>query len=271
MVSNASPGPNTRPLGSAIEVTAVGDPDENGVLIFLSPDMQASLKSTMDSSCTNAVDTSCYQAVMNVLEGANRVLQSRDLKKHELERREVPVLGAIAILVAGLVWPIIYHGDHVVPVPINIPPAQIEESFDLETATAIIVVTDDNASPMTVTQPPEQAVATGSPLIITTMASSGNGASVGDVAIKLDSAEAAHLQALLSGSNNGNCDVGNDFFTPTLRARQLDQSNIICAGMNVIADGITRDGVQPWLFVIPVVSVKISKILILITILSVAT
>ncbi|GAB1192906.1 hypothetical protein APSETT444_002105 [Aspergillus pseudonomiae] len=71
--------------GSTIEVTADGDPVENGLLVYLSPDMEASLKSTMDSNCATEVDTNCYQAVTDLLEGANHVLQPRSLEQHALE------------------------------------------------------------------------------------------------------------------------------------------------------------------------------------------
>lgn len=50
--------------------------------------------------------------------------------------------------------------------------------------------------------------------MITTFASAGNGASAGDVGIELYPDVAAHLQKLLSGSDNSNCDVGDDFFHP---------------------------------------------------------
>jgi hypothetical protein len=98
---------------------------------------------------------------MDVLEGANHVLESRSLTERGLEKRQSSFLGAAGVLLAGLLFPIFYKGDHTVPVPIKIPPEQLEESFDLETATAIIIVTDDNMSGMAITQPPEQAKATG--------------------------------------------------------------------------------------------------------------
>ncbi|KAJ6038212.1 uncharacterized protein N7446_005026 [Penicillium canescens] len=236
--------------GSVIEVSALGSPTEDGILLYLSPDMQSSLKSTMDSSCDTQIDSRCYTAVMNFLEDANNVIESHNANKRELQERNGGLLGAGAMLIAGLLFPLIYEGDHVVPVPIKIPAEQLEESFELETATAIIIVTDDSTQSMTVTAPPEQNKATGSPATITTFASAGNGGSKGDVNIKLDAAVAAHLQKLLSSSDNSNCDVGDDFFKK-LQSRALDLSNVICGAQNILADGIDRGGFPDWLLMKP--------------------
>ncbi|KAB8236641.1 uncharacterized protein BDW43DRAFT_308320 [Aspergillus alliaceus] len=226
-------GVPTPPLtGSTIEVTAVGDPAENGLLVYLSPDMETSLKSTMDSNCTTKVNTGCYQAVMDVLEGANKVLQSRNLEQRGLEEL------------------VIRAGEHVVLVPIKLPPKQLEDSIPIETATAIVVVTDNITPQTTVTVPPEQDKVTGSPAMIRTFASSGNGASAGDVGIELDPAVAAHLQALLAGSNTSNCDLSDEFFNP-IRIRQLDLSNIICGVETILADGIGQGGYPDWLLMNP--------------------
>ncbi|RAL15200.1 uncharacterized protein BO97DRAFT_411957 [Aspergillus homomorphus CBS 101889] len=56
--------------GSTIEFTAVDDPAEHGLLVFLSPDMQSDLKSVMDSRCAIEIDTGCFQGVQDVLEAA---------------------------------------------------------------------------------------------------------------------------------------------------------------------------------------------------------
>ncbi|PYI01181.1 hypothetical protein BO78DRAFT_436345 [Aspergillus sclerotiicarbonarius CBS 121057] len=233
--------------GSVIEITAVGDPAENGLLAFLSPEMQTSLKSTMDSDCAD-IDSKCYQEVLDVLEGSNRVLKSRSLNQRALEPRQVNVLAAGVVAVIGFLFPIFYKGDKVVPVPIKIPPEQIEDSFDLETATAIVVVTEDATTKQTITQAPEQDRATGLPATITTFASAGNGASAGDVGITLDSTVAAYLQALLSGSDTSNCEVGADFFSSSsLRTRSLDLTSVICGAENILAAGIGRDGYPDWL------------------------
>ncbi|RAK90770.1 hypothetical protein BO79DRAFT_215772 [Aspergillus costaricaensis CBS 115574] len=215
--------------GSVIEVTAVGDPTENGILAFLSPDMQTSLKSTMDR-------------VLDILDNPDRVIQSGSLQK-----RYITLLAAGAVAVLGFLIAKVYQEDKVVPVPIKIPPEQLEDSFDLETATAIVFVTDDNSSGQTITQAPEQDRATGWPASFTTFASAGNGASAGDMGIELDAKTAAHLQALLSRSDTSNCDLGSDFFpSSTLRARSLDM-DIICGAQNILADGIGRDGYPNWL------------------------
>ncbi|KAE8395561.1 Spherulation-specific family 4-domain-containing protein [Aspergillus alliaceus] len=234
--------------GSVIEFTAVGDPAKDGLLAFLSPDMQTNVKSAMDSNCAAEIDTKCYQEVLDVLEDSNRILKSRSLNQRALEPRQVDVLSAGAVLIAALLFPIFYKGDEVVPVPIKIPPEQLEDSFDLETATAIIVVTDNTKPEQTVTQPPEQDRATGLPATITTFASAGNGASAGDVGIELDSTVAAHLQALLSGSDTSNCEVGAKFFlSSSLWASSLDMTSVICGAEHILADSIGRDGYPNWL------------------------
>ena len=117
----------------------------------------------MDSNCATEVDTYCYQAVTDLLEGANHVLQPRGLKQSALEVRNPAALVYYAggILISALLFPLLYEGDRVVPVPIKIPPNHVEDSLELETATAIIVVTDDATPQMTITAPPEQDKATG--------------------------------------------------------------------------------------------------------------
>lgn len=62
-----------------IEVTFVGNPAENGILAFLSPDMQKRLKSTMDSDCVTGMGSSCYEEVLDVLDSSDRTLQARIL------------------------------------------------------------------------------------------------------------------------------------------------------------------------------------------------
>ncbi|PKX91136.1 uncharacterized protein P174DRAFT_423979 [Aspergillus novofumigatus IBT 16806] len=234
--------------GSVIEITAVGDPAGNGILAFLSPDMQTSLKSTMDSDCAADIDSKCYQEVLDVLEGTGRTLQSRSLNPPALEPRNLAYLGAGAMAIIGFIIAKVYRDDKVVPVPIKIPPAQLEDSFNLETATAIVFITDFSQPEQTITQPPEQDTATGLPATITTFASAGNGASAGDMGIQLDSTVAAHLQTLLSGSDNSNCDIGADFFSSSsLRSRSLDMASVICGAENILADGIGRDGYPNWL------------------------
>ncbi|EAW24040.1 uncharacterized protein NFIA_036120 [Aspergillus fischeri NRRL 181] len=194
------------------------------------------------------IDSKCYQEVLDVLEGPGWTLQSRSLNSPALEPRVLAYLGAGAIAVIGFIIAKVYQSDKVIPVPIKIPPEQLEDSFNMETATAIVFIMDDGQPAQTITQPPEQDRATGLPATTTTFASAGNGASAGDVGIELDSTVAAHLQALLSGSDNSNCDVGADFFpSSSLRAPSLDMASVICGAENILADGIGRDGYPDWL------------------------
>ncbi|KAE8371195.1 Spherulation-specific family 4-domain-containing protein [Aspergillus bertholletiae] len=208
----------------------------NGLLVYLSPDIETSLKSTMDSNCATEVDMYCYQAVTDLLEGTNHVRSPAAL-----------VYYAGGILIPALLFPLLYEGDCVVPVPIKIPLNHVEDSLELETATAIIVITDDAMSQITITAPPEQDKATGTPVVITTFASAGNGATAGDVGIELDPAVAAHLQALLSGSDTSSCDVGEDT-TDSIRARQVGV-DLIYGAQIIIADSIGWLGVPDWLLV----------------------
>ncbi|KAL3473266.1 Spherulation-specific family 4-domain-containing protein [Aspergillus californicus] len=138
--------------GSVIEASAVGDPAENGILLFLSPDMD----DVMDNKCAANIDTGCYQAVMDVLEDPKTVVQTQVLQK----RDEVELPTEMNTL--------------------KIPPVQIEDSFNLETATAIVLVTD-NKTPMT-----------------------------------LVPSVASHLQLLLSRPGTGSCDLEDDFFNSNL-------------------------------------------------------
>ncbi|KAH8431510.1 uncharacterized protein LDX57_009173 [Aspergillus melleus] len=234
--------------GSVIDVTSVGDPANNGILVFLSPDMQTSLKSTMDSDCTGGIDSKCYQEVLDVLESPSQVLQSRSLHQRGLEPRNPLLLLSGAVAIISMIVAQFYEADNAIPEPIKIPPDQLEESFDLETATAIVFVTENDKPTQTITQPAEQDKATGLPATITTFASATNGASKGDLGIVLDSTVAAHLQALLSGSETSSCEVGDDFFSSSsLQTRSLDMTSIICGAENILVDGIGREGYPNWL------------------------
>lgn len=88
-----------------IDVTAVGDPADNGILVFLSPDMEASLKSEMDRNCAK-VDSGCYQAVIDVLEDTDNVLTTRSL-----EARQLGWLAAGGAVIAGLLYPLFYQKE----------------------------------------------------------------------------------------------------------------------------------------------------------------
>ncbi|PYH68086.1 uncharacterized protein BO88DRAFT_426729 [Aspergillus vadensis CBS 113365] len=235
--------------GSTIEFTAVGDPAENGLLAFLSPEMQSSLTSTMDSNCGTDIDSHCYEEVLDLLEDSDRALKSRSLAERALQPRQIDLLLAGAVLIAALLFSIFYKGDKVVPVPIKILPEQLEDSFDLETATAIVVVTNDGSSEPTVTPPPEQDKATGLPATFTTFASAVNGASKGDLGIQLDPSVATHLQTLLSDSDSSECDVGTDFFSASsIQSRtSLDMASVICGAENIFSDNVGRDGYAGWL------------------------
>ncbi|KAL4984879.1 hypothetical protein BDW68DRAFT_180254 [Aspergillus falconensis] len=133
--TNGVPAPGLS--GSVIDVTAVGGPADNGVLVFLSPDMEASLKSAIDGNCAK-VDSGYYQAVMDVLEETDNVLTTRSL-----EERELGWLAAGGAVIAGLLYPLSYEKEEqYIPEALVISRAQLEDSFDMETGTAIVVVTE---------------------------------------------------------------------------------------------------------------------------------
>ncbi|KAL3479399.1 Spherulation-specific family 4-domain-containing protein [Aspergillus californicus] len=238
--TNGVPAPSLS--GSIIHATTVGDPADNGILLFLSPDMEASLKSAMDGNCEE-VDSGCYQAVMDVLEDVDNVLTTRSL-----EERQLGLLAAGGAVIAGLLYPLFYEKEtQYIPEPLVTPPAQLEDSFDMETATAIVVVTEGSPG-ISVRAPPEQDKATGPPAVITTLASAAYGGGAGDVEIQLQEDVADHIQLLLSASDNNNCDVGDDFFNSnTIYTRDLDLSSVACGAQNILAAGIDRDGFPNWL------------------------
>lgn len=72
------------------------------------------------------------------------------------------MLADAGIAVAGKLFPMFYRLDsnHDVPVTLMIPAAHIEDAFNLQTATAIVVVTE-GGSGVTVTAPPDQDKAYG--------------------------------------------------------------------------------------------------------------
>ncbi|KAL3428575.1 Spherulation-specific family 4-domain-containing protein, partial [Aspergillus tetrazonus] len=90
------------------------------------------------------------------------------------------------------------------------------------------------------------------PAVITTLATAGNGGSAGDVEIQLQVDVAYHLQSLLSGSDNNNCDIGDDFFNSgTIHTRDLGLSTVTCGAQNILADAIDHDGFPNWLLMNP--------------------
>lgn len=82
-------------------------------MLFLSPDLEDSVNSAMESKCAE-LDSACYQAVMDVLQDSDRVLTTRSL-----EKRQVGVLAGAAFAVAGILFPMFYclDSNHDIPVP----------------------------------------------------------------------------------------------------------------------------------------------------------
>lgn len=150
--------------GNVIDVTAVGEPSDNGIMLFLSPDLRGTMQAAMDNNCAAGLNSACYDAVMDILEDSDNVLlESRSLERRDngssadLEKRILPLLGAGVIGLGGLLFPIFYKGDqHTVVQPLKIPATQIEDAFVLETATSIVVVTDLVEPTMVITAAPEQ-------------------------------------------------------------------------------------------------------------------
>jgi hypothetical protein len=127
-----------------IEVTAVGDPSQNGLLVFLSPNLLNSVTSALeDSTCTTGFSTACYQAIMSILESPDVNLERRDLMpslENGLEKRFVLLAGAAVVGAIAFIYEAVHLGTGNVPQPIVIPVSEIEQALVLETATAIVVV-----------------------------------------------------------------------------------------------------------------------------------
>ena len=144
-----------------MKVTAIGNPADNGFLMFLSPDLKSSLATTMNRNCALGVNTQCYGAVIDVLEAHDVILQARSLEQRHVEHRglDLIVSGALAGI-AALLYPLFFYGrNREVLQPLVIPPAQLWEELSMEEATAIIIV--NTASQTTITAPPERATPTG--------------------------------------------------------------------------------------------------------------
>ena len=60
--------------------------------------------------------------------------------------------------------------------------------------------------------------------------------------IGLDPTVAAHVQTLLWGTNNGDCDIGDDVFDP-INMHTLDLADVICGAENLLSDSIRREGI----------------------------
>ncbi|OOQ91396.1 hypothetical protein PEBR_00510 [Penicillium brasilianum] len=89
--------------GDVLDVTAVGDPAETGIMLFMYPDLEDGVNYVMDSKCAE-LDSACYQAVMDVLEASDRVLTTRSL-----EERQVGMLEGAAVAVAGILFLMFYR------------------------------------------------------------------------------------------------------------------------------------------------------------------
>ncbi|KAH7398117.1 hypothetical protein BKA64DRAFT_754010 [Cadophora sp. MPI-SDFR-AT-0126] len=212
--------------GSEIEVTAIGNPADNGFLMFLSPNLKSSLASAMDRSCVSGFNTGCYGAVIDVLEGHDVLLQARSLEQRDVERRGLDMIVSAAL-------------------PLVIPPTQVWEGLRIEEATEIIVV--NTASPTTITVPPEQGTPTGSPAVLTTFAAVTGNARRGDVGIKLEPTDALHVQQLLSRADY-TCQVDYEMDDlASMMVRGLSMTDVVCAAQNLLVDGIDREGYADYL------------------------
>lgn len=130
--------------------------------MFMSPDKLTSLRGALASKCGTQFDSACYDSVMHVLENDRVVLQSRDVNaSDELAPRNLGLLGAGAIALSGVLFPLFYEEEHYVPHPLVIPPPKIEDAFGLETASSIVVVTSSSVAMPTITESPEQTAPIG--------------------------------------------------------------------------------------------------------------
>ncbi len=132
-----------------------GTSAEANVDVFISSDLQGSLKTTMDSKCPS-LDNECIQAVTDLFHNQNTELQVRQV--------EVGV-AAVLTLVVGIIIPAFYLNDkatsgRVVPAYIKVPPAQISQASAGATA-SVTVVTVDSTTAFTIIPKPEPTVVTG--------------------------------------------------------------------------------------------------------------
>ncbi|KAI9037719.1 uncharacterized protein KD926_000060 [Aspergillus affinis] len=151
------------------------------------------------------------------------------------------------MLVVSYIIADFHKKDNVISEPIKVHPDQLEDSFDLETATAIIWVTETFKPEQTIAQPAEQDKATGLPATISLCECHQRCEQGGPGhRVRLESRGASPGVAFWLGKHN--CEMGDEFFSSSsLQTRSLDMTSIICGAENILVDGIGREGYPNWL------------------------
>ncbi|KIM94644.1 hypothetical protein OIDMADRAFT_60421 [Oidiodendron maius Zn] len=208
--------------GSVVEFTAAAQPD-GSVEMFLSPDLQNTIKGVMDANC-KTLDDNCFQSVRNSLINPNTELVSRQLS----------VFGAVAVGFAAILFPFFYKDTKLVPVPIVLHPSDMSAASAAATATELVAVPISGAR-VTITPTPNALMATTGTAVpaITAFPSAGGGHQKGDVVITLPGDLASRITDFLATVSD-TCPAGQQFSSGKLRKRQANYGPAICASEALI-------------------------------------
>lgn len=132
--------------GSRVLFTDAAAPS-GGVDVILSQDLQANLKSVLESNC-KTIDNGCIESVRNSLVNPKTELESR-----QLVVAAVYGVGAFIGLIS-LTIPLWEDRNHGIPAALHIPQSQIGPAASAASAATMAAVTDSGTPFITITPRP---------------------------------------------------------------------------------------------------------------------
>ncbi|KAL2070255.1 hypothetical protein VTL71DRAFT_13281 [Oculimacula yallundae] len=226
------PGVATPSLtGVTLDVSGGTTPEE-GIDIFLSPDLHALVQSTVETSCQE-VNPDCLQKVTDLISGPNTELRARQLlltayAVFELIQFAVELTVVIIAAVAAHV-----ATPNSVLAHVSVPPVQLTHMSSFATATATVVLVN-GVPPFTIIPTPSPTVVTEtSTPLATTFTSVADGHNPGDVVSSLPDDIAKRIEEFIRRSTEraaGNA-LGQSLVK---RERTKDFGPVLCADQGII-------------------------------------
>ncbi|KAH7312024.1 hypothetical protein BKA65DRAFT_558649 [Rhexocercosporidium sp. MPI-PUGE-AT-0058] len=219
--------------GTVIDVTGGTTPEE-GVNIFLSPDLHALIQSTVEANCQQ-VNENCLQSIRDLISGPKTELQARQILITAFLIFEI-LKFAIEVGTIVLAAAVVYAGTHNnVPAHISVPPVQLNQATSAAIATATVILVD-GVPPFSITPKPIPAGVTRTYTpIATTLTSAINGHNPGDVVISLSDEFAKRMEGYMRRSTD--CAAGNAL-DQTLAKRVDEYSAALCGAQGVILNAV---------------------------------
>ena len=137
--------------GAVVVFTAAVQADQ-GVNVFLSPDLQNSIKGIMDANCQE-LNGPCFQSVRDGLINPSTELVARQLETAAL-------VGAAVMAFVSLLFPFYYQESRPIPNPIKLDPVHISAASAAAIATETVVV-PTSGPPVTMMPKPTPPTVTG--------------------------------------------------------------------------------------------------------------